>query len=192
MFFVERRVNENLSAPKGGTVTIRVEIGGKRAVVLGSGGPLVDEIAAALARNGAAVRRAEIGQAEAFPAHSSSSSPPTGPFDAASAEAVLRDAFAGMGDGGRMIIVASALGLVPGREEAAELVRAAGLFALARTLAMEFAARRIAVNAVAVGPVEGDAGISARMISHVPLHRGARPTRSQPPCSSSPIRTTPT
>lgn len=40
---------------------------------------------------------------------------------------------------------------------------------------MEFAVRRIAVNAVAVGPIEGDAGISARMISHVPLKRGARP-----------------
>ena len=40
---------------------------------------------------------------------------------------------------------------------------------------MEFAAKRIAVNAVAVGPIEGDAGMSARMISHVPLGRGARP-----------------
>ena len=45
---------------------------------------------------------------------------------------------------------------------------------------MEFAARRIAVNAVAVGPVEGNAGISARMISHVPLHRGARPDEVSP------------
>ena len=73
-----------------------------------------------------------------------------------------------------MIIVASALGLVAARGEASESVRAAGLFALARTLAMEFAVRRIAVNAAAVGPIDGDDGISARMISHVPLKRSAR------------------
>ena len=112
---------------------------------------------AALGRNGAAVRRTEIGQGEAFPDILVLIATDR-VIDAASAEAILRDAFAGMGDGGRMIIVASALGLVPAREEAVESVRAAGLLALARTLAMEFAARRIAVNAVAVGPIDGDDG----------------------------------
>jgi hypothetical protein len=172
MFLVERRVNENLSAPRGGTVTIRVEIDGKRAVVAGCAGPLADEIAAALDRNGAVVRRAE-NRNEGAPLDILVIVANRSVFDAATTEALCRDAFASMGDGGRIVIVASALGLVAAREEAAESVRAAGLLALARTLAMEFAPRRIAVNAVAVGPIDGDAGISARMISHVPLKRGA-------------------
>jgi hypothetical protein len=174
MFFVERRVNENLSAPPGGTVTVGVEIRGRRAVVIGSAGPLAEEIAAALERNGASVEPGAHGRDGPSPdllviiARDRA-------FDAARVEVVCREACARMAEGGRVVIVASALGLVPAREEAADSVRAAGLLALARTLAMDLAARRIAVNAVAVGPIDGDDGISARMVSHVPLKRGARP-----------------
>jgi enoyl-[acyl-carrier-protein] reductase (NADH) len=154
-------------------VTITAEIGGKSALVVGPAGPLGDQIAWALERNGAVVRRAGDGDGEVVsdilvlvataPA-----------FDAASAETILREAFMRMPEGSRVIIVASALGLVAARGEAVESVRAAGLLALTRTLAMEFAVRRIAVNAAAVGSIDGDDGISARMISHVPLKRGAR------------------
>ena len=172
MFFVKRRVNQNLRR-RGGSVTIQVEIGGRIALVVGPDGPLGDDIVAALGRNGAVVGRAETERG----------APPDilvliatdRTVDAAGAEALCRDAFVRMNAGGRMVIVASALGLVPAREEATESVRAAGLLAVAKTLAMEFAVRGIAVNAVAVGPVEGDTGISTRMISHVPLRRGARP-----------------
>jgi len=173
MFFVERRVNENLSAPRGGGVTFTVDIGAKLAVVVGPGGPLCDSIIAALERNGALVPRPEI-EGGATPDILVLIAAERG-ADAAGAEVLCRDAFVRMNAGGRMVIVASALGLVPAREEATESVRAAGLLAVAKTLAMEFAVRGIAVNAVAVGPVEGDTGISTRMISHVPLRRGARP-----------------
>jgi hypothetical protein len=172
MFFAKRRVNQNLRR-RGGSVTIQVEITGRIALVVGPDGLLGDDIVAALGRNGAVVGRAETERG----------APPDilvliatdRTVDAAGAEALCRDAFVRMNAGGRMVIVASALGLVPAREEATESVRAAGLLAVAKTLAMEFAVRGIAVNAVAVGPVEGDTGISTRMISHVPLRRGARP-----------------
>ncbi len=156
-------------------MTISVEIGGKRAVVAGSAGALADEIAAVLEWNGAAVQRGDKCQGDVSPDILVIVANDDPAFDAAEVEGLCRDAFARMSDGGRMVIVASALGLVVAREEAAESVRAAGLLALARTLAMEFAVRCVAVNAVAVGPIDDDAGISARMISHVPLKRGARP-----------------
>jgi NAD(P)-dependent dehydrogenase (short-subunit alcohol dehydrogenase family) len=155
-------------------VTITAEIEGKSALVLGQPGPLGDAIATALDRNGAVVRRAGDG-AEHAVADILVLVATAPAFDAASAETILRDAFARMPEGGRMIMVASALGLVAARDEATESVRAAGLFALTRTLAMEFAVKRIAVNAAAIGPVGQDEGISARMISHVPLRRSARP-----------------
>ncbi len=166
-------VNEKFMAPRGGPVTIKVEVGGKKALVVGSAGPLVDEIVAALERNGAIVQPEKCNEGPPIDILVAVATDPI--LDAASAEALCREVFSGMSEDGRMVIVTSALGLVPAREEAAESVRAAGILALARTLAMEFAVRRIAVNAVAVGPIEGDAGISARMISHVPLKRGARP-----------------
>lgn len=173
MFFVGRPVNGKFVEARGAMVTITVELVGKSALVVAPAGPLADEIAATLERNGAVVYRAADGKGQgAADILVIVANAPA--FDAASAEPVLRDAFTRMQEGGRMIIVASALGLVAARAEAAESVRAAGLFALARTLAMEFAVRRIAVNAVAVGPLGGDDGISARMISHVPLKRGAR------------------
>lgn len=154
-------------------MSITAEIGGKSALVVGPPGPLGDEIAVTLERNGAVVQRAGDGDGQVVPDILVLVA--TGPaFDAARAEILLRDAFVRMREGGRMIIVASALGLVAARGEASESVRAAGLFALARTLAMEFAVRHIAVNAAAVGPLDEDDGISARMISHVPLKRSAR------------------
>lgn len=153
-------------------MSIAVELAGKSALVVAPDGPLADEIAAAMGRNGAIVRR---------DADDGGAAPDilillaTGPsVDAGSAEPVVRDACRGMAEGGRVVMVVPALGLVAAREEAAESVRAAGLLALARVLAMELAPRRIAVNAAAVGPVAGDTGISARMLSHVPLRRGAR------------------
>jgi len=153
-------------------VTIAVEISGRPALVAGSPGPLADEIAAALTRNGASVRRGDAANGEGVAILVLLAVEPV--TDAKRAEAILRDASIEMPEGGRVIIVASALGLVVARDEVAESVRAAGLFALSRALALEFAERRIAVNAVAVGPVGEDEGVSARMISHVPLRRGAR------------------
>jgi len=150
-----------------------VQLAGKSVLVVGSVGPLAEEITAAMARNGAVVRRdGEDGGAAAPDIIVLLATGPS--LDAGAAEPMLRDACQGMAEGGRVVLVVSALGLVAARDEAAESVRAAGLLALARVLAMELAPRRIAVNAAAVGPVAGDEGISARMVSHVPLKRGAR------------------
>ncbi len=153
-------------------MTITVEICGKPALVVGPPGPLADAIAGALSRNGAMVRQADDASGEAVAILVLVALPPG--LDASHAETILRDASLKMPEGGRMIVVASVLGLVTGRDEVAESVRAAGLFALVRTLAMEFAVRGIVLNAVAVGPIGEDEGVSARMISHVPLMRGAR------------------
>jgi NAD(P)-dependent dehydrogenase (short-subunit alcohol dehydrogenase family) len=150
-----------------------VEFAGKSALVVGPGGPLADAVTAAMVRNGAVVRRdAESGGAAAPDILVLIATGPS--FDAAGAEPMLREACRGMAEGGRVVMVVSALGLVGAREEAAKSVRAAGLLALNRVLAMEFAPRRIAVNAAAVGPLAGEEGISARMVSHTPLKRGAR------------------
>ena len=152
-------------------MTITVDIRERPALLVGQPGPLADTLAAALSENGAVVRRSADGSGETAGLLVLLALAPG--FDASRAETILRAAAVDMPEGGRMIVVASVLGLVTARGEAGESVRAAGLFALVRALAMEFAARGIVVNAVAVGPIGDDEGVSARMISHVPLKRGA-------------------
>jgi hypothetical protein len=97
-------------------------------------------------------------------------------FDALRVEALCRSAAALMTRGGRIVILTSALGLIAARGEVAESVRAAAILSLTRGLAMEFAARRILVNAVAAGAVADTAAsddIAARMLTHMPTGRPA-------------------
>ena len=153
-------------------MSIAVEFAGKPALLVGPRGRLGDAIARGMEANGAVVRRYPDGGGAAPDILVILATDPA--FDAAAAEPMLRECCGEMGEGGRVVMVVPALGLIAARDEAAESVRAAGLVALTRVLAMELAARRIAVNAAALGPLAGEAGVSARMVSHVPLRRGAR------------------
>jgi NAD(P)-dependent dehydrogenase (short-subunit alcohol dehydrogenase family) len=71
--------------------------------------------------------------------------------------------------GGRIVNVASALGLVPVRGESAIAAAAAAVFAMTRALALELGSAGIRVNAVAVGAI-GEAS-TERLLSHTPLAR---------------------
>ena len=74
---------------------------------------------------------------------------------------------------GRIVNVTSALGLVATRGEAGFSASCAAILSLTRTLALDLGAREILVNAVAAGAHDGDAGRSARLLSHVPIARAA-------------------
>jgi 3-oxoacyl-[acyl-carrier protein] reductase len=58
--------------------------------------------------------------------------------------------------GGRVVLLTSALGLVPARGETEAGIVAAGIVHLAKSLAMELAADGVLVNAIAVGALEGE------------------------------------
>jgi NAD(P)-dependent dehydrogenase (short-subunit alcohol dehydrogenase family) len=74
---------------------------------------------------------------------------------------------------GRIVNVASVLGLVPVREAGAVSSRAAAIFSLTRVLAMELGDKGVLVNGLAVGAVEAGDSVGERMLSHVPLARRA-------------------
>jgi 3-oxoacyl-[acyl-carrier protein] reductase len=84
---------------------------------------------------------------------------------AAETERLVRSVVETMPDGARVVLVTSALGLVPARGEAAFGIEASGIAHLARSLAMEFGGRGILVNAVAVGALAGDR-LAGRLLSH--------------------------
>jgi NAD(P)-dependent dehydrogenase (short-subunit alcohol dehydrogenase family) len=93
---------------------------------------------------------------------------------AAAVEGLSRAAADAMGQaGGRIVTVASALGIIPARGETALSIAAAAIFALTRSLALEFGPRKILVNAVAAGPTEHGGALAERLLSHVPLPRAA-------------------
>lgn len=124
---------------------MQVDLAGRVAWVAGPPSPVKDAIVAALAANGASL----------------ASDNPDIFVDTAPAP----DAMPTVQAGGRIVVVTSALGIVPARGEGDLAVAAASVIARMRTWAMELAGDGILVNAVAVGALEGDR-LAARLRTH--------------------------
>ena len=90
--------------------------------------------------------------------------------------------------GGRIINLASVVGLVPLRLQSAYVAAKAGVANLTKSMALELARHGILVNAIAPGSTETEAwrgwiedagsaqqALYARLLSHIPLGRPARP-----------------
>ncbi|HZP18825.1 MAG TPA: SDR family oxidoreductase [Bauldia sp.] len=155
---------------------MEVDLAGSVAVVAGAGGPLADACRSALAANGATVVTAaqagEIAEIRARASRLDILVHFAAGSDAATTEALCRSAGGAMARGGRMVNVDSARGLIPVRGEGAASASAAAVFALTRSLALEFGTSGIRINALAVGPAQpGD----ERLLSHTPLGRAADP-----------------
>jgi NAD(P)-dependent dehydrogenase (short-subunit alcohol dehydrogenase family) len=75
--------------------------------------------------------------------------------------------------GGRVLNVVSALGVVPARGEAGAAADAAAILSLTRAFALDWGARGILVNALAVGAIAEEDGLASRLLTHVPLARAA-------------------
>jgi NAD(P)-dependent dehydrogenase (short-subunit alcohol dehydrogenase family) len=75
--------------------------------------------------------------------------------------------------GGRVLNIVSALGVVPVRGEAVASADAAAILSLTRALALDWGARGIFINALAVGALGDEDPLAQRLLTHVPLARAA-------------------
>lgn len=135
---------------------MRVELAGRIAWLEGPPSALKHGIAAALVANGATL-------ADTAPAAPDILVLLAG--NATEAAEIARPFAARMSSGARIVVLTSALGLVPARGEAEIGIAAAGLAHFARSLAMELAGAGIMVNAIAVGALEGDR-LAERLRTH--------------------------
>jgi 3-oxoacyl-[acyl-carrier protein] reductase len=107
----------------------------------------------------------------------------TGPFLVSRAVAKV---MIEQGRGGRIVNIASVVGLVPLRLQSAYVAAKAGVVNLTRSMALELAKHGILVNAVAPGstateawagwvedPASRESGVYERLLSHIPLGRPA-------------------
>jgi NAD(P)-dependent dehydrogenase (short-subunit alcohol dehydrogenase family) len=145
---------------------IAVDLCGRTAALRGEDGALHRAIRVDLEANGAVLSGERPGQLDLFIVLASGGDSPD------LIERLCRDAADRMVGGGRIVIIASAAGIVALRKEARASATAAAILALTRALALEFGERRIIVNAVAVGALEDGRG--EELISHVPLVRAGR------------------
>jgi len=135
---------------------MQVDLTGQLAWIGGTPAPLAEAIAAALTANGARI----VPQADNrldIAVHLGG--------NAEQAEHMIRPLVARMAARARVVLVTSALGLIPALGEAAEGLDAASVIHLAKAFALECAGRGILVNAIATGPLEGEP-LAARVRSH--------------------------
>jgi NAD(P)-dependent dehydrogenase (short-subunit alcohol dehydrogenase family) len=159
---------------------MQVDIGGRKAGILGARHAVAEAVAEALAANGTSLEwLADEAAAEPMDililSHPLMAGPGDGAVLTAAAGHAAR-AMAGRG-GGRIVHLVSAMAAVPMRRHAEFSAAAAGIAASVRTLAMN-AAPDVLVNAVAAGPIEEGGMLTAgdaAMLSHVPLGRAGSP-----------------
>lgn len=170
---------------------MKIELAGKPALVLGSGGAIAAAVGATLTENGATVNTArfEDSPAQRVLADSAASGKPwllvvihpgaerlptdddaaTDTASGAADLAALVRAFASSLK--RVVFVFSVAGLVPLRSHPRFSAEQAGLVSTTRTLAMECGAAGLAVNAVAVGAFDE---VGANLLTHAAVKRPAR------------------
>lgn len=159
---------------------MRVELGGRLALVVGRTGLVVDRIAAALKENGASVVLRQPAEAAtqfaaaapdiAIVAHDLSPDGTAPDIESLStATETLGEAMAKRG--GRLIVLTTSFGLLPSRRYAAQSVATARTVAAMRTLAMRLGPT-VLVNAVGAGAISdgGDSFVAGgeALLSHVP------------------------
>ncbi|MBZ9938421.1 SDR family oxidoreductase [Mesorhizobium sp. BR1-1-16] len=159
---------------------MRVELDGRLALVVGRDGPVVDQVVAALAENGAAVSRRQPVEAST----QNATTPPDlaviahdlSPDGTAEDIEWLIDAAETIGEamaerGGRLIVLTTSFGLLPSRRHAAQSVATARTVAAMRTLAMRLGPT-VLVNAVGAGAISDGSGSfvagGQALLSHVP------------------------
>ena len=151
---------------------MRVDLGGRVALVAGGAPGRLGAIAAVLTANGATVVQGAAVE-EALQLH--------GRLDAVVGAGdnmpiqQAADAMAARG-GGRIVQIASVAGLVPPRGHADVSAAAASVFVRVRSMALDYAARGVLVNAIATTgqDVAGESGaLDAHMQTHIPLGRVA-------------------
>lgn len=147
---------------------MQVDLSGKRARISGEANPVAEAIGAALSENGATL---DGGRQPDIAVFSLPLLPDSG-LDIEPLLAQMQQAAAAMTErGGRILLIASAIALMPMRRHPEFSRQVAGAVAAVRSLAMAHGPA-VAVNAVAVGAVGAPlvSGDSA-MLSHVPLGR---------------------
>ena len=151
---------------------MEIDLGGRIAALAGLAGGLRNAISGLLESNGAALSLVASGSDILRLAHLDVLvNVVLGPREVRYIEGLCRAAAERMmTPGGRILNIVSALGMIAVRGESHASASAAAILALTKALALEFGARRILVNALAVGAIDGSP-LAARMISHVPLGR---------------------
>lgn len=148
---------------------MKVDLAGKIARISGEANQIAEAMSAALLHNGARLEDAALADVHLF-------SLPLLPDSGIDIEALLDDmqqvatAMAARG-GGRIVVIASAIAVMPMRRHPEFSRQLAGVVAAVRSLAMAHAPH-VAINAVAVGLI-GEPLVSgdAAMLSHVPVGR---------------------